>query len=325
MAQIEARFSQELPLSTLFQAGTIEHLATLLRSSSESQWSPLVGIQTAGAKLPFFCAHPLGGNVLGYVDLARYLTLEQPFYGLQAPGVDGQREPYNRIEDLAAHYIEALSLVQRSGPYLLGGHSLGGIVAFEMAQQLQAQGQKVALLAIMDTPAPINGETPEPIDEAKWLYKRARVLERFFGENLSISYDKLQQLESEEQLSYFLDKLRCAHLIPPDAGQQMIRRILQVQKASHQALQSYIPQVYRGRITLFRASEVLAEDSGGVFAQSFRDRALAWGELTTEPVKIQSVPGNHITMLAEPHVRVLGNKLKNCLDVATHNTKRSGP
>jgi thioesterase domain-containing protein len=137
-----------------------------------------------------------------------------------------------------------------------------------------------------------------------------------FGEKLLVSYEELRQLEPEEQFNYFLEKLRRTNLIPPDAGQQLIRRILQVQKASHQALVSYVPQVYPGRITLLRASEVLAEDSGGVFSQSFRDRALGWGELTTEPIKIHDVPGNHITMLANPHVQVLAEQLKRCLNQA---------
>jgi amino acid adenylation domain-containing protein len=316
MALIQERFGQELPLSTLFQCGTIEQLATILRSSPSVPWSPLVAIQRTGSKPPFFCAHPIGGNVLGYVDLGRHLAPEQPFYGLQAPGVDGQREPYTQIPDLAAYYIEAIRGLQMSGPYFLGGHSFGGLVAFEMARQLKQQGHEVALLTLMDTPAPIKGEIPEVNDDAMWLVKRAKALERFFGKKLLVSYEELRLLEPEEQFNYFLEKLRRTNLIPPDAGQQLIRRILQVQKASHQALVSYVPQVYLGRITLLRASEVLAEDSGGVFSQSFRDRGLGWGELTTEPIKIHDVPGNHITMLANPHVQVLAEQLKRCLNQA---------
>lgn len=314
MALIQQQFGRELPLSTLFQGGTIEQLATILRSeTSERPWSPLVGIQTAGCKPPLFCAHPIGGNVLGYIALGRYLSPDQPLYALQAPGVEGQLQPYTQIPELAAHYIEALQALQPFGPYFLGGHSFGGLVAFEMAQQLQQQGQEIGLLVIMDTPAPIDGQVTEPIDDARWLVKRSQVLERFFGKKLSVDYAELQQLELEAQFNYFLEKLRRVNLIPPDAGQQMIRRLLEVQKASHQALINYVPQVYPGKITLLRALEVLAEDSGGVFAQSFRQPALGWGELSTELIEIHEVPGDHITMLAEPHVRVLADKLKSCL------------
>jgi thioesterase domain-containing protein len=272
-----------------------------------------VGIQTAGSKLPLFCAHPIGGNVLGYIALGRYLSPDQPLYALQAPGVEGQLQPYTEISELATHYIEALQAFQPSGPYFLGGHSFGGLVAFEIAQQLQQQGQEVGLLVIMDTPAPIHREAIEPINDARWLVKRSQVLERFFGKKISVDYAELQQLEPEAQFNYFLEKLRRVNLIPPDAGHDMIRRILEVQKASYQALINYVPQVYPGKITLLRASEMVAEDSRGVFAQSFQKPALGWGKLTTEPIEIHEVPGDHVTMLAEPHVQVLADKLKCCL------------
>jgi thioesterase domain-containing protein/acyl carrier protein len=314
MALIQQQFRRELPLSTLFQGGTIEQLATLLRSDTpERPWSPLVGIQTAGSKLPLFCVHPIGGNVLGYVALGRYLSPDQPLYALQAPGIEGERQPYTKIPELAQYYVKTMQAFQPLGPYFLGGHSFGGLVAFEMAQQLQQQGQEVGLLAIMDTPAPIHGEAPEPIDDARWLVKRSQVLERFFGKKISVDYAELQQLEPEAQFNYFLEKLRRVNLIPPDAGQQMIRRILEVQKASHAALINYVSQPYSGKITLLRASEMVAEDSRGVFAQSFRQPALGWGELTTEPIEIHEVPGDHVTMLTEPHVQVLADKLKSCL------------
>ncbi|WP_414544489.1 amino acid adenylation domain-containing protein [Nostoc sp. CCY0012] len=314
MALIQQQFRRELPLSTLFQGGTIEKLAIILRSNiSERPCSPLVGIQTAGSQPPLFCAHPIGGNVLGYVALGRYLSPEQPLYALQAPGVEGQQQPYTEIPELASYYIEAIQAFQPAGPYFLGGHSFGGLVAFEMAQQLHQQGQEIGLLVIIDTPAPIHAGVIEPIDDARWLVKRSQVLERFFGKKISVDYTELQQLEPEAQFNYFLEKLRRVNLIPPDAGRNMIRRIIEVQKASHQALINYVPQVYSGKITLLRASEMVAEDSGGVFAQSFQKPALGWGELTTQPIEIHEVPGDHVTMLAEPHVQVLAEKLKCCL------------
>ncbi|MCC5610235.1 amino acid adenylation domain-containing protein [Nostoc sp. CHAB 5834] len=322
MALIQQQFGRELPLSILFQGGTVEHLATILRCETPSRsWSPLVGIQTAGSKPPLFCAHPIGGNVLGYVALGRYLSPDQPLYALQAPGVDGQRQPYTNIPDLAAHYIEALQAFQPTGPYFLGGHSFGGLVAFEMAQQLQQLRQKIGLLVIMDTPAPIHRGVVEPIDDARWMVKRSQVLERFFEKKLAVDYTELQQLEPEAQFNYFLEKLRRADLIPPDAGHDLIRHILEVQKASHQALVNYLPQIYPGKITLLRASEMVAEDSRGVFSGSFCQPALGWGELTTEPIDIYEVLGDHVTMLAEPHVQVLADRLKSCLTLPGVNAR----
>ena len=105
---------------------------------------------------PLFLIHPAGGQVFPYVHLAQHLGLDQPCYGLQAKGLEEGQDPHVRIEDMATYYIEALRTVQPEGPYLLGGWSMGGVVAFEMAQQLHAQGHGVALLALLDSriPAP---------------------------------------------------------------------------------------------------------------------------------------------------------------------------
>src|SRR5205823_1918690 len=96
--------------------------------------SPLVAIQSGGARRPFFCVHPGGGEVLCYYDLARALGPDQPFYGLRAVGLEGEAMPDTRIAAMAARYLDVLREQQQHGPYLLGGWSLGGVVAFEMAQ-----------------------------------------------------------------------------------------------------------------------------------------------------------------------------------------------
>jgi acyl carrier protein len=154
MAEIQQQFGKNISLATLFQGATIEQLANILRQQTDSQaWSPLVAIQPHGSKPPFFCMPGSGGNVIYFHQLARHLGTEQPFYALQARGVDGKSAPFTRVEDMADYYLKAIQTVQPQGPYLLGGHSFGVIVAFEMAQQLHRQGQKVARLAILDLPA----------------------------------------------------------------------------------------------------------------------------------------------------------------------------
>jgi phthiocerol/phenolphthiocerol synthesis type-I polyketide synthase E len=151
-AQIEKIFGIKLPLATIFDAPTIEELARVLRSQAPAaRWSPLVPIQPAGSRPPFFCIHGPGGNVLIYRDLSRQLGGEQPFYGLQSQGIDGQQPLLTRIEEMAALYVEEIQQVQPRGPYFLGGYSVGGIVAFEVAQQLIAKGEQVAMLALLDT------------------------------------------------------------------------------------------------------------------------------------------------------------------------------
>ena len=150
--RIERRMGQRLPIAILFQAPTIEGLAAILRRKGWSpSWSSLVAIQTAGTRPPFFCVHAVGGNILSYRLLSRHLGAEQPFYALQSQGLDGEHPPHETVEAAAAHYVEEIRTVQPRGPYYLGGTSLGGIVAFEMAQQLVAQGERVGLLALIDT------------------------------------------------------------------------------------------------------------------------------------------------------------------------------
>lgn len=165
MAQIQQAFGRHLPLALLLRAPTIEQLATLLREQTDvASWSSLVPIQPGGSAPPLFCVPEGGGNVLYFHALVQHLGPEQPFYGLHAQGLDGESAPHTRVEDMAAYYIEAIQAVKPQGPYLLGGHSFGGWIAFEMAQQLRKRGHEVARLFILDTPAPVFAGTPIPDD-----------------------------------------------------------------------------------------------------------------------------------------------------------------
>ncbi len=150
-AQLAKEFQRNLPLSVLFEAQTIAQMAKLLQDEDSSHWSPLVAIQPNGSRPPFFCIHGGGGNVLIYRDLSRHLGSDQPFYGVQAQGLDGERPCLTTIEAMASLYVDEIRRFQPRGPYYLGGYCMGGTVAYEMAQQLKAQGEEVALLALFDT------------------------------------------------------------------------------------------------------------------------------------------------------------------------------
>ena len=154
-AQIEKVFNVKLPLATLFEAPTIQELARILRSEvSTSDWSPLVAIQPSGSRPPFFCIHGAGGNVLIYRELSQNLGSDQPFFGLQSQGLDGSCPPLTKIEDMASLYVKAIRRQQSHGPYFLGGYCGGGLIAFEVAQQLRNEGEEIALLALFDTMNP---------------------------------------------------------------------------------------------------------------------------------------------------------------------------
>ena len=299
-ALIEKRLGKKLPLAAVFQGATIEHLATLLRQQARlASLSPLVAIQTGGSERPLFLIHPAGGQVFPYVHLARYLGPDQPCYGLQAKGVEEGQDPYVRIEDMAAHYIEALQTVQPEGPYCLGGWSMGGTVAFEMAQQLLAQGQNVALLALLDSRIP----TPdEKFAEQDFEATLLADIVRYFG--LSLDLRDLLRLPKDEVLARVLEQAKKAGLVPAEVEASQAQQFVELLKADFRATRNYVMRRYPGRITLFKASEDLAETSP--------DPTLGWGEWAAR-VEVHTVPGNHANMVYEPQVEVLAEKLKTCL------------
>ncbi len=299
MSRIQDRFDRELPLATLFQQATIELLAQVLRHQQVTlPRSSLVEIR-GGVATPLFFVHPVGGTVLCYQRLALLLSPDQAVYGLQARGLFTEEESGSRIEEMAADYVKALRVVQPNGPYLLGGHSVGGVIAFEMSQQLQKRGQEVALLALMDSWAPAH--IPEQ-DDVMLLAQFAQEL------HLPISTDELLQRHPDEQLTYLLEQAQLAHALPPDLGIQQARRLFHVYKNNARAIRSYVPQLNQCRITLFRAAEQLT---------GTHDPASGWRSLTAQEMSIYDVPGNHFTMNREPHVRTLAERLQNCINQAT--------
>ncbi|NET35554.1 MAG: amino acid adenylation domain-containing protein [Cyanothece sp. SIO1E1] len=316
MTQIEQQFGQQLSLSALFRSATIEQLALLLRQGTHTQsWSPLVAIQPKGSKLPFFCIPGVGGNVVYLHELASHLGVDQPFYGLQAWGLDGISAPFTCIESMAAYYIEAIKTVQTQGPYQLGGHSFGAAVAFEMAQQLQHQDGQVMLLALLDLPVlrADNTLTQLDWDHGQWISVVAHVLEMLSGRDLGVSDATLHPLEPDEQLNYLKQQLELANLLPPNSSIERVRGIVETTKASELALLNYLPPAgYQGQITLFRTREAYY-DGLGIFGDLPDDLAWGWGQLSTQPVDVQIVLGNHTTMLSSPHVQVLAEKLKTYL------------
>jgi len=312
MARIGQQFGKKLPLSILFQESTIEKLAIVLEQSTEKMWSSLVAIQPNGTKQAFFCVPGIGGNVTSFYELAQTLGKDQPFYGLQAVGLDGKSKPYTKIEDMATHYLKEMQTVQPQGPYLLGGHSFGALVGFEMSQQLQKQGHEVALLAIFDMTAPHLVEKPinADWDEAKWLFDAAHVIERGLGKPLEVSYEILQTLDSESQLNYLLQQFKKASFLPPDADKSDIRGFIDVYKAN--CRMTYSPQnIKPTRIALFQASERIEENA---LNEIKSDPTWGWNQYAEGSVNVQVVPGDHFSMMNQPNVRVLAEKLKVCLE-----------
>ncbi|MDZ8084001.1 MAG: amino acid adenylation domain-containing protein [Nostoc sp. DedQUE12b] len=323
MAQIKQQFGKDIPIASLYQNPTIEQLATIVQADSDSSiWSPLVAIQPNGSKPPLFCLPGAAGTPFYLYDLARCLGSDQPFYSFQANGLSGESESITPVEDMATQYIQELLVIQPQGPYFLAGHSFGGKLAFEMAQQLLRKGHKVALVAILDTTAPFYQEKPEGFDwdHVKWLAQLAGAIEIIYAKKLDISDDILQCLVWEDQLKYVLERLKNADILPPDDEITQLNNMVQLLKAN--SLVNYVPeQVYPTRITLLRASETSAveESNSEILSEILQDSTWGWSKFSTEQVDIHFVPGNHVTMMTQPHVQILAERLKACIEEATVN------
>ncbi|NES99882.1 MAG: ACP S-malonyltransferase [Sphaerospermopsis sp. SIO1G1] len=309
--EIENKFHQNIILSVFLENQTIEQLASILTSESSLPLKSLVKIQSGiNNKPPLFCIHAIWGNVLFYRILVNYLSPAQAVYGLQAQGLDGKQSPLISIPDMAAKYIQEMRTVQPQGPYYLIGHSFGGKVAFEIAQQLQSQGDKVALLGIIDTAAPdINKSLSENSAENSGTNKLfSRTYFHIRG---------LLKLSLPEQISYLsarlywhstVGKLSIFYRIYLRYFKRSLLdlRLLDVNLANDIATKSYTPSVYPQGLTLFRCTHQRAGLDN--------EYDLGWNKLVKGKIEVYDFDTYHDRIMQEPTVKKLAEKLKQCLD-----------
>ncbi|NOT47998.1 MAG: amino acid adenylation domain-containing protein [Acidobacteria bacterium] len=317
-AEVEETFGKNIPLATLFESGTIEKLAAILRQDGwTAPESSLVPIQPKGTKLPFFCIHAKGGNVLFYRDLAKYLGDDQPFYGLQARRLAGRQIGHATVEEMAEFYIKEIKALQPDGPYCVGGSSFGGLVAFEIAQQLYRQGEKIALLALLDTGTP---DYPKILPNTTAFRLKVYQLIR----RAQHHKDSLKAFSAKEKADYVLEKLRKVKLKywrkVRDIYKKAVRNFygvtrgvnsiptsyIQIEDLIRKAGQKYSPEVYPGNMTLFRASI----QPMGIQP----DPTLGWENLVEGKIETHEVPGHHGSIVAKPYVHVLAKNLRDCLE-----------
>jgi len=283
-ARIEGLYGKRLPALTLLEAPTIRQLAAVLRQEERlSRHTSLVTIQDGGSRTPFFCVPGVGGDAVSLATLARRLGPDQPFYGLRARGQDGCEPPHTSIEEMACEYLREIQRIQTTGSYLLGGRCVGGLVAFEMALQLERQGQKVALLALFDSSQP-------PPHETATAFVRTLLL-RFMRRDRAL-YCLSRELRVQ------LTNLRFQF---PMSGEE--RRFKRLWNAHRQARRSYQPGPFSGRVTLFTSEE---------WAVRWPDQQARWSALSAG-VDLHAIPGGHRVMVREPNVRALACELKPCL------------
>ena len=321
-AEIKKTFQKDLPLATLLQAPTVAALAAVLQQEDDAMPSrSLVAIQTEGSKPPFFCIHGGGGHVLFYYDMARRLGDDQPFYGLQAQGMDDKSPRHTRLEEMATHYIREMQTVQPRGPYYLGGVSLGGVIAYEMAQQLQAQGERVALLALFEALHPDFPEMRSGVPGwARLLFNLYRTVEHHAGSVWMLErgkkwpYLREKAIKAREETWEALvrDSKKIKGRVYAGTGKTVPPALEEVQSHSYLAWMNYKPAPYSGPITLFRATN---QPLGIV-----PDPTLGWKSLALGGIEIHDVPGYHAAIVSEPRVRFLVEKLRPLLEKAQNAT-----
>jgi amino acid adenylation domain-containing protein len=314
-AQIEKVSGKNLPLSTLFRAPTVEQLAVFLSEEKPaSRWSSLFPIQTKGSKFPFFWVHGEASDAF----VPRYLGSDQPVYGLRHQSEDGSPALYKSVDKIAAHYLDEIRMVQPNGPYHIGGYCFGGMVAFEMAQQLKKQHQEIALLVLLEPSNPANwkfstshdGHLPRPKNSAPigkeiqrhWQNlttvrtkdKSIYLLHRSSGKIIDTAVTLFRPVKRLLQPLIWHLYLALGYPIPPSLRSPYTLNVY------HKAMKNYVPKVYRGRLTLFARKE------------HFR-AVHAWKMLTVGDVDILEIPGNHQNVLIEPHMRVWAEELKSSL------------
>ncbi len=326
-AQVRKAFQVEYPMSVLFEAPTVETFAGLIKeqigdiapetngqperesASTRTRFTHLVTMNQdeSADKTPFFLVAGMFGNVLNLRNLAGLVGRDRPFYGLQARGLYGDQEPHETFEEAARDYIAEMKVVQPKGPYLVGGFSGGGITGYEICQQLRAQGDEVALMVMLDTILPV---TPPltAADRAKiQMIEFTRKGPQYFAE------------WAENRMKWEVERLKKRLGGAAEVGEIPQFQNDTIEAAFRAALPRYQLKPYPGPVVLFRPKLdkrwILGPDRFVNSYRSFVYEDNGWGQ-HVDKIEVFEVPGDHDSMVLEPNVRILANRLRKFLDDA---------
>jgi amino acid adenylation domain-containing protein len=257
-SKIQKKTKLNLPLATLFSAPTIKELASIIDDNlqpdsagspgktpmtGKSQWKHLVPIKPTGSFPPFYCVHGVGGNVLNYYQLVPYLHKEQPLYGLQCRGLDGITAPFGNVRTMAREYVAEIRELQPHGPYFLGGGSMGGLVAFEMAQQLSDAQEPIGLLLMFDSVCPRLLKSAAVVSAGK--KEQLRTKRNIFTR---VRHSMWCRVRDAYKMANCTTYRFLRHPIPHEL------RYWCVEQVNLAIAREYSPKTYKGLITMFRAS-----------------------------------------------------------------------
>jgi amino acid adenylation domain-containing protein len=298
VAKVEERHGVRLPLSALFEGPTVARLAERLRGGpARRPAQTLVALRAEGDRPPLFCVHGGDGHLLTWAPLLPHLPADLPVYAFQAPGVDDGAEPLASVDAMAERYVAEVKRVQPEGPYHLAGWSFGALVARQMARRLDAAGDEVQGVVMLDPHLFADDGDDDDV-----------FLAQLFGERLpaGFSVDEFRALDAEGRLAYIARHAASSPLLPADASPEALRALLRVRRAHLAAQRRHRPEPWDGPAVVLRATEL---------APAARATAQAWDAAAPE-AEVVSVPGSHYSMMREPHAAAVAAALADALDRA---------
>jgi thioesterase domain-containing protein len=316
-SRIEAAFGITVPLAAFFEHATVALLASMIRAGgADAAWTPMVAMSGGGKGAPLFLFPGAGGNVLAFDPLVRRLAGTRPIYGLQAVGLDGRTAPLTDVRTMASVVVPAIETAAGAFPVLLAGHSFGGPVAYEVAQQLRARGTPVAWLGIFDTPAPIFDAEPVTAQwtEADWVRRIGNDIEIMTGVTLGVdeALRATPAADADAAFTVLADRLTATGWWPADAPRRALAGYLAVYRANLTTHYRATRAEYPVPTTLFAAHEQDHATTSAAVLDVQRQDGWGWRSLMSD-VSITRVRGDHLTMLTEPHVSGLAAALRAAL------------
>jgi thioesterase domain-containing protein len=298
LQELERLCNRKLPPYLIYYRPTLQGLAEILEQATLPHFPGLLTLKSGDEWPPVFIAPGMGANPLDYFQLARRIQSQHPIIVLQPRGFDRAQQPFDRIEDIAQYYLDAIKQMQAHGPYLLIGSSLGGLVTLEMAKRLTAEGEEIGLLTMLDS---------YPHFHHLSLKQRARLVVRLVKNHTSI----VLRLPFRESISYIASRARRRWYDSVESSlgsygsmETSISPAMQrIRDADYRALTRYKPRFYSGRIRFVRAA---------IFSQFPEDPDAVWGSLA-EKFEAETVPGDHhgiITTNFESLAAVLSRYLR---------------
>jgi thioesterase domain-containing protein len=323
VAAIQQTFGKQFPITTLFHTPTLADLASLIEQEQKpapAASSALIAMQPEGENLPFFCVHALDGGVYYYAELVQRLGHDQPFYGLQAYGLEPGTTALHNVEEMAGRYIEAIKAQFPQGPYCIGGYSSGGIQAYEMVRQLWQAGEQVALLVLFDMPP-----SYDFFEDSKHFLSLMKLMGEYLGADMIQLYAYSRGIQvtpdyaevladlalftSRQRLEILGKCIQETGVLPSDFAAERMERTINVVTTNSEAIQNYeikpCPEASGGQVVLFRSSDDLCH--------RIPVSDYGWSRYIPLPITTYDIPGTHFTVVREPNVGLLAGHLKKCL------------